>query len=255
MLVLNKFSDSVSIINTTGNDVMKTINVGSSPRELFYDKDNGITFITNELSNTVSAVNASGCELVKNFPVGIHPKNLFLNPQNDLLYVANACSNTVSVIDATTLALVANISVGTDPSHFSFDQINGNLYVLNQLSDSLSVISFNPSQTVPYEVEFREAGLPMNVEWYVDLNGSLRSSNDNTITFVESNGSYSVIIPAINGYIIQHASKLVINGTWRTIVITYTPVSDLYILFGTVILVLLLAAVVFYRINRSSRYK
>ena len=68
--------------------------------------------------------------------------------------------------------------------------------------------------------------------WYVDLNGTLRSSNDNAITFVESNGSYSVIIPAVNGYIIQHVSKLVINGTWLTIVITYTPVSDLYILFG-----------------------
>ena len=84
----------------------------------------------------------------------------------------------------------------------------------------------------------------------------MRSSSDNAITFVESNGSYSVIIPAINGYIIQHASKLVINGTWRTIVITYTPVSDLYILFGAVILVLLLTAVLlYYRIERSGRYK
>ena len=61
----------MSIINTTGNDVIKTVNVGSSPRESFYDKDNGIIFITNELSNTVSAINVSSCEIVKNIPVNL----------------------------------------------------------------------------------------------------------------------------------------------------------------------------------------
>jgi len=52
-----------------------------------------------------------------------------------------------------------------------------------------------------YEVTFLESGLPTGSEWYVNLNGIVGSSFNNTIVFYVPAGNYSYVLSGPNGYI------------------------------------------------------
>jgi len=52
-----------------------------------------------------------------------------------------------------------------------------------------------------YEVTFLESGLPTGSEWYVNLNGIVGSSFNNTIVFYVPAGNYSYVVSGPNGYI------------------------------------------------------
>ncbi|MGC8861089.1 MAG: hypothetical protein ACP5QH_07830, partial [Thermoplasmata archaeon] len=56
-------------------------------------------------------------------------------------------------------------------------------------------VTFN---LVTYTVTFTESGLPAGTTWSVTLGGTTKSSNTNTITFSEPNGTYSYIIATVN---------------------------------------------------------
>jgi len=73
-------------------------------------------------------------------------------------------------------------------------------------TDSLAVTQttypLTPDVAPPgtYAVQFVEEGLPSGTSWSITLNGTLRSSQGNTIAFTELNGSYAFSVSSVASY-------------------------------------------------------
>jgi YVTN family beta-propeller protein len=103
--VANQGSGTVSVINTTTNNVTITVPVGSEPYEVAVDPNGECVYVTNEGSGTVSVINTTTNNVTATVPVGIHPTGVVVTPDSKKVYVANHNSykGTVSVINTTTL--------------------------------------------------------------------------------------------------------------------------------------------------------
>jgi hypothetical protein len=86
-------------------------------------------------------------------------------------------------------------------------------------------IQFGPTQKV-YEITFAEYGLTSGTAWSVTLNGTIRSSTTNIITFVEPNGTYSYSITPISGYQASSLSGTIsVYGSNVNVSISFTRVT------------------------------
>ena len=99
-------------------------------------------------------------------------------------------------------------------------------FVINGASITES-ITFN---MVTYKITFTESGLSSGNTWYVTLNGTTKSSSNNTIIFNEPNGSYAYSIQGISGYrTTSYSGTIIVNGnsineniTWSVILYPMT---------------------------------
>ena len=72
------------------------------------------------------------------------------------------------------------------------------------------VVSF---YLVVYSVTLTESGLPSGTSWSVSLNGTTRSSSNDTITFSVPNGTYSYTIGSVSRYTASPSSgSILVNG-------------------------------------------
>ena len=76
-----------------------------------------------------------------------------------------------------------------------------------------------------YTVTFHETGLPNGVNWSVSQATSTKYSVNNTISFLEPNGSYNFIMGKVNGYRPLPSNFTVnVQGHNLSLVIIYVPV-------------------------------
>jgi YVTN family beta-propeller protein len=147
--VANADSDSVSVIDTATNTVIKTIPVGRNPTSIdrYYDR---AVYVANAASDSVSVIDTATNTVVMNITtVGNGP--VFIETLEDAVYVANVHSGTVSVINATTNKVIENITVGEYPSFIeTFDEgFNTDIvYVANEDSDTVSVINATTNKVI-----------------------------------------------------------------------------------------------------------
>ena len=94
--VANFGSANVSVIETDGNTVVTTINVGGGPADVVVGLD-GTVYVANGDSDTVSVIDATNTVASTIF-VGDAPEDMALSPDGTHLYVSNFWADTVSVI-------------------------------------------------------------------------------------------------------------------------------------------------------------
>ena len=222
--VANGDGNSISIINGTTNTVVKTIPVGNGPEGIAFDSFNGYVYVANTLSQNVSIINGTTNSVVKTIPVGNGPEGIAFDQSNGYVYVANYASSNVSVINGNTNTVVKTIPVGIDPQAVAFDSSNGNLYVTDAYSGMVSIISTTPISE--YTVTFKESGLPTSTSWAVDLNGTLKSSTNSTISFLEPNGTYGFNVQPIAGYsVTPQSGNVIVDNSNTSYSITFSPTS------------------------------
>jgi thermopsin len=76
-------------------------------------------------------------------------------------------------------------------------------YIQNVSFIKLSVLApttVNVAYTKLYNVTFNETGLPLGTPWSVSLNGSVETSNTNSITFSVTPGNYTYHVLEVQGY-------------------------------------------------------
>ncbi|MEM0135362.1 MAG: hypothetical protein QXU18_09095, partial [Thermoplasmatales archaeon] len=77
-----------------------------------------------------------------------------------------------------------------------------------------------------YPVVFNEKGLPSGTGWSVNLGATTQTSNTNTITFTELNGSYSYSISGISGYRANsYTGTVMINGNSVSISVVWSVIT------------------------------
>ena len=57
--VVNRLSDTVSVIDGKTNTVIETISVGDEPIGVAFNANNGDIYVTNDLDDTVSVIHTS----------------------------------------------------------------------------------------------------------------------------------------------------------------------------------------------------
>jgi YVTN family beta-propeller protein len=106
LFVSNWASNSVSVINTSQNRVVRTIDVGSNPNDMKLSKD-GRLFVACSNDNTVHVIDTKTLRKIEvisttispQAPEGSTPDALAIDQVKDLLYVANADNNDVAVVN------------------------------------------------------------------------------------------------------------------------------------------------------------
>ena len=71
--VANTGSNSVSVIDTTSNNVVATVGVGDAPKGLAITPDGTRVYVTNANDNTVSVISAASNTVVATVGVGALP--------------------------------------------------------------------------------------------------------------------------------------------------------------------------------------
>jgi YVTN family beta-propeller protein len=147
--VTNQGSNTVSIINSTSNTVVKTLNVGTSPNFLVYDTAHQYVYVANSNTGNVSIIQGTG--LVQTLSVGSTPQGPIYDALNERVYVPNQGSNTVTVLNGTSV-VKASIPVGTSPAQGAFDMATGTVYVVNGGSSNVSVINVSSNTATSISV-------------------------------------------------------------------------------------------------------
>jgi YVTN family beta-propeller protein len=113
--VTNEKDNTVSIIDSSKLEVIKTIKVGQRPRGITLSKDQKWLFICTSDDNTVQVWDTETLAFVKTLPSGPDPELFILHPAGNPLYVANEDDNLITVVDVGENRVVAEIAVGVEP--------------------------------------------------------------------------------------------------------------------------------------------
>src|SRR6202158_1345585 len=139
--VANYTANTVSVIDTSNNTVVKTIAVGTNPFAVAVDQAGKSAYVANYGSASVSVISTSTNTVVATIPVGSTPDGVVFAPNGKTAYVANQGSNSVSVINTGTKKVTATITVQNLPDGGALLPSGAFLYVANYRSNSVSVIS------------------------------------------------------------------------------------------------------------------
>jgi DNA-binding beta-propeller fold protein YncE len=111
LAVVNDGSDSIVLMNTMSNSVVKDFRVGQQPTSVAYDQSNGFLYVTNNLSNNITVINPSLTKLSLGHTVGNislnysdNPSYALYDPNNQSVYVLDNSTGYVTQIlyDSTT---------------------------------------------------------------------------------------------------------------------------------------------------------
>ena len=133
-------SSSVSVIDTSKNTVVATIQVGAEPLAIATTHDLAHAYVANLGAESVSVIDTTTKAVVKTVPVGMNPVAIAITPSGATAYVANFGADSVSAIDTTTNAVVKTVPVGRNPVAVAITPNGATAYVANLGGSSVSVI-------------------------------------------------------------------------------------------------------------------
>jgi YVTN family beta-propeller protein len=127
LLSADRDSDSVSVIDATTNQRLKSIAVGKRPFGVTIDSQGRRAFTANVASDDVSVIDIADGKVVATVAVGHRPYAVAL--AQGRAFVTNQYGDSVSVIDLKELNVVKTIDVGDHPEGIAADPREANVYV------------------------------------------------------------------------------------------------------------------------------
>lgn len=141
LFVSNWSSESVSVIDTASNKVVRTLRVGMNPNDMKLSAD-GRLFVACSNDNTVYVIDTHSLQVLERLsttqtplaPEGSTPDALAIDDERKLLYIANADNNSIAVAhienrDHSTV--VGFVPTGWYPSALLLTDKNQTLYIGN----------------------------------------------------------------------------------------------------------------------------
>jgi YVTN family beta-propeller protein len=193
LYVSNTRSNTVSVIDTSRNNIISNITVGSFPYAIALDESQNTIYVANEKSNTISVIGGSTNRPVDTITLDTGPVDMAVNSYADRVYTANFCSNSISVIEASTNTVLKNITLGERPDSCSdfgmgiaVNTFTNMIYVTNRDSDTLYVIDGNTDNIVDTIHAIRPVSVAVN-----PITNTIYSVRDDP-----TNG----VVDVINGY-------------------------------------------------------
>jgi len=113
-----RFTGTVSVIDTTTNNVTAVVEVGASPSGIAVNPTGTKVYVANYVSNNISVINTATNNVTASVNLGIRPYGVAVSPDGSKVYVTNQGSNNVSVIDTATNNVIDTVNVGNSPVAF-----------------------------------------------------------------------------------------------------------------------------------------
>jgi YVTN family beta-propeller protein len=136
-------SGTLFVFDTSKNDKIKDVLVGSRPNDLAFIK-NYYLFVVNSGDNSVSVIDLDTKIVVKTITTGVTPVSIATdsNKNHLLVFVTNMESDTLSVISGNTFKTQNNITVGNRPYGVDVNPLTNRIYVANSGSNTVSIIDY-----------------------------------------------------------------------------------------------------------------
>jgi len=113
--VSNEKDNTITVVDSTTMEVVKTVNVGQRPRGITISHDGKHIYLCASDDDTIEVIDTATLEIVDTLPSGPDPELFVLSPDGKTLYVANEDDNLVTVIDVEGKNVLAEIPVGVEP--------------------------------------------------------------------------------------------------------------------------------------------
>lgn len=106
---------SVLFYDTSTNQLIKKVEVGSHPAHIVFTSDQKYAIVTNNVDNNANVIDVKTYRVVNTLPTGKGPHGFRTSADGKTAYVANMGEDTVSVLDLTAMKEVRKIKVGNTP--------------------------------------------------------------------------------------------------------------------------------------------
>jgi YVTN family beta-propeller protein len=153
--VVNSTIDgTVSVIQTSDNTVVATVDVGSPSAPtpsagIAVTPDGKFVYVANPGLDNVSVIQTSNNTVVATVGVGNVPAGIAI-PNNDHVFVANAVSGTLSIIEISSNTVVATVTkLGDTPVALAAGPSGEFIYVANNDSDNVTIVGVSGALTDP----------------------------------------------------------------------------------------------------------
>ena len=138
---------SVSVINTTTNQVIATIGVGYYPVAIALTPNGDYAYVVNQ-GGTVSVINTATNTVTATIRMGGDPTGIAITPDGKYAYITTQDLGKVTVIDIDTNTPIANISAGPVPLGVAITPNGQYAYVTDSATYKVAVINTNTSAVV-----------------------------------------------------------------------------------------------------------
>jgi len=138
--VANRVDKTVSVIDTSVNQVIKVVDVENNPLAVVINPAGTPVYVVNRGSDTVSVIDADTYAVKSVDIAGSNPTHAAVSPAGDQLYVTSESGALVTVINTASLSITGTISVGSVPEGVAFSPDGTRAYVANSGTDDVSVI-------------------------------------------------------------------------------------------------------------------
>jgi len=175
-LVVNRNSNSVSIVGLADNLIKSTITVGTFPTSVAINPTTNQAVVTNYGSDNVSVIDIGSATVVATIAVGpvssdtnfrYNPRDVAIDTTNNIAIVANLNGNSVSLIDlnSNSLVLPEPIPVGTNPISVAYYREKNVALVANYQSNTVSVIDMqNKARIRDITVGLKPVDIALNLQ-------------------------------------------------------------------------------------------
>jgi len=143
--VCNFTSNTVSVISTSTNTVIKTIGVGTHPFDININSAGTFAYVTNSSSNTVSVIKISTNTVIHTIAVGSQPRGIALDAAGTFGYTANTTSKTISKINLSTNSVIASYSTSVAPVDIT---VSGSIGWVALTNGTVKEINLNGGATI-----------------------------------------------------------------------------------------------------------
>lgn len=173
LLVANKGSSNLSLINAETNNLVRNISVSSSPVSIITVPEQNKAYTVNSSDSSVSVIDLISMEKIKDIKLKSNssPKKIVYSSGSDNIYVLNGSIKEISIINALNDNLVRNIELENFATDL-FVSSSGSLLLLDS-SGIIKVINSNGA-----EINKINTGISSSKYYY--------SNYSNTFYFIQS---------------------------------------------------------------------
>ena len=134
-------SDTVAVISTQTNQIVKQVKVGKEPRRIIFTPDAGRVFVSSEESDEVTILSAASDSVIDRMKSGGHgPRTMVFLPDKQTMLVTNVDDDTVSFMKVAEKRPTLTIGAGGSPQRIAFSPDYQSAFVLAVLESKISVI-------------------------------------------------------------------------------------------------------------------
>lgn len=197
LIVVNQFSNNISIIDLNNNTVLMTVNTGLRPISVAVNSHTDQIYITNFDSSSITVFNIKNFPLISKYTIPVlgEPTGITIDSNTNTLYVSLYNKNEVEVISVNQNSNNWNndeiLIVGSEPMGVTLDNL-GQLLVADSGSSTISMYLPTSSGNILPSNEVAKINVGSN-----PIGISSTNSNSPTIFVVYENSYYVTLINEI----------------------------------------------------------